>query len=85
MARKLRVVSIFAALGFASLLLLGGFLLATPVSAHPELVKSDPAADALLGALFPTPKGIRLLGVTLSSLAGQHEPEPDRQQLTLPI
>ena len=50
MARKLRVVSIFAALGFASLLLLGGFLLATPVSAHPELVKSDPAADALLGA-----------------------------------
>ncbi len=43
------------------------------------------AVDALLGPLFPTPHGIRLLGVTLSSLASGRETEPDRQQLTLPI
>lgn len=49
----------------------------------------EAAVDALLAPLFPTPKGIRLLGVTLSSLAGERtgkgEPDPTPRQLVLPI
>lgn len=40
-------------------------------------------ADGLLQATFPTPKGIRLLGVTLSSLlSGPNEEKP---QLSLSL
>jgi DNA polymerase-4 len=43
-------------------------------------------ASALLGPLFPVSKGIRLLGVTLSSLATESESESGvEHQLHLPI
>ncbi|MFC0219862.1 DNA polymerase IV [Pseudochelatococcus lubricantis] len=41
--------------------------------------------DSLLAPLFPTPKGIRLLGVTLSSLGDVHEAPEAPRQLALPI
>lgn len=40
-------------------------------------------ACALLDATFPTPKGIRLLGITLSSLLT--EPDEDAPQLSFPL
>lgn len=45
----------------------------------------EEAVDALLAPLFPTAKGIRLLGVTLSSLTGKNEPSQAPRQLALPI
>jgi DNA polymerase-4 len=30
----------------------------------------------LLAAIFPLPKGVRLLGITLSQLVGEDDPEP---------
>jgi methionine-rich copper-binding protein CopC len=41
----------FAALAAALLLTFGGVLVASPASAHDELVSTDPAADAVLDAL----------------------------------
>ncbi|MGV6875782.1 DNA polymerase IV [Pseudochelatococcus sp. B33] len=43
------------------------------------------AVDTLLVPLFPTPKGIRLLGVTLSSLIDRDEGEQAPRQFVLPI
>ena len=50
MFRKLQGLMRFQTFVVAMLLLVGALLFSTPASAHPELVKSDPAADALLGA-----------------------------------
>lgn len=51
-----------------------------PIRSEEEL---RDVADGLLEATFPAPKGIRLLGVTLSSLLdGSHEDEP---QLSLSL
>src|SRR4051812_22930078 len=38
------------ALGAVLIMLAAGFASSSPISAHAELVKSDPASDALLGA-----------------------------------
>lgn len=43
---------------------------------HHEMLLS---VDALLTDLFPVAKGIRLLGVTLSSLRGGHDLSPEGQ------
>lgn len=40
-------------------------------------------ADGLLEATFPTPKGIRLLGVTLSSLLSGSDEEKPQLSLSL--
>jgi len=40
-------------------------------------------ATGLLQATFPTPKGIRLLGITLSSLTADEEPEASQLSLAL--
>lgn len=45
----------------------------------------EEAIDTLLAPLFPTRKGIRLLGVTISSLTGKEEPRHEPRQLALPI
>jgi DNA polymerase IV len=45
---------------------------AAPIATKTELAR---IAQALLGALVPLPKPVRLLGVTLSSLAGEEEAE----------
>jgi DNA polymerase-4 len=44
-----------------------------PVASHDDLAQ---ISTELLEALFPVPKGIRLLGVTLSSLGEESEPPP---------
>src|SRR6478752_6941184 len=49
-SRKPRLMLHFSVFGFVALLLLIVAFGAPPAAAHPELVKSDPAADALLGA-----------------------------------
>ena len=51
-----------------------------PIRSEQELRE---LASALLEATFPTPKGIRLLGITLSSL--QSDPDAAEPQLSLPI
>ena len=38
---------------------------------------------SLLAGVFPAPKGIRLLGVTLSGFDGEHEPEAEQLQLAI--
>ena len=38
---------------------------------------------SLLAGVFPTPKGIRLLGVTLSGFDGEHESETEQLQLAI--
>ena len=53
---------------------------ATPVA---DLAAFEAAGQALLAALLPVPKGIRLLGVGLHSLADGHDEEP--RQLGLAI
>jgi DNA polymerase-4 len=45
-----------------------------PVRSRAEL---DEVSLALLAALMPVPKGVRLLGVTLSSLTGEEDEEAD--------
>ena len=50
MFRKLQGLIRFQIFVVAMLLLAGALIVPPPASAHPELVKSDPAADALLGA-----------------------------------
>lgn len=50
MSQKLRLDVRLSVFGFFALFLMLVAFGATPASAHPELVKSDPAADALLGA-----------------------------------
>ena len=57
--------------------------LAQPVANHDELAQ---VSMELLDALFPVPKGIRLLGVTLSSLGEDAEPPPATDgQMTLEL
>lgn len=58
--------------------------LPAPVANHDELAQ---VSMELLDALFPVPKGIRLLGVTLSSLGEDAEPPPSVAdgQLTLEL
>ena len=43
------------------------------------------ASLELLNLLFPVRKGVRLLGVTLSSLNTENETEPSQLSLTLPV
>ena len=50
-----------------------------PIATHAAL---EETSLSLLGALFPVAKGIRLLGVSLSTL-GETEPEPSEEQLRL--
>lgn len=47
--------------------------LSQPVASHDDLAQ---ISTELLESLFPVPKGIRLLGVTLSSLGEESEPPP---------
>jgi DNA polymerase IV len=54
--------------------------LADPVASHAELAR---VSLDLLSALMPVPKGVRLLGVTLSSLAA--EETPGMCQMRLPL
>ncbi|HPD93731.1 MAG: DNA polymerase IV [Rhodobacter sp.] len=55
--------------------------LSVPLGAEAEF---QTLAQALLDPLFPTPQGIRLLGVTLSSLSGDEgEPPTGARQLSL--
>ena len=54
--------------------------LASPVAGRAEFERTG--LD-LLAALMPVPKGVRLLGVTLSSLDGEAVPEPAQMSLAL--
>jgi DNA polymerase-4 len=43
----------------------------------------EAVAQSLLETLFPVPKGIRLLGVTLSSFIDEEETETDQLELEI--
>lgn len=56
--------------------------LAAAIASQSEL---EEISIELLEQIMPTPKGIRLLGVTLSSLDGEGEPEPSPAQMRLAL
>ncbi len=63
------------------------FTIITRAQSYPAPIDSRPAleqaADALLAPVFPVPRGIRLLGVTLSGLEAEAAPATRQMRLAL--